>query len=83
MRRKLLILGTIGAALVASCVGLVAPVSAASNGDGVYVYVSHTTAHKAAADGVRKCATEDDARTCVWDAVHRGNGTGKSFLHIA
>jgi hypothetical protein len=30
--------------------------------------------------GVRPCAAEDSAGPCVWDARHRGNGRGRSFM---
>lgn len=29
---------------------------------------------------LRPCLTENDAKACVWDAKHMGNGLGSSFL---
>lgn len=48
----------------------------------VDVNVTHKAAHKAAKQGVKPCKSEDDLITCVWDARHRGNGKGQSFVRV-
>lgn len=42
--------------------------------------VVFTSADAASPSRWRACPTEDSGRHCVWDARHRGNGLGHSFI---
>jgi hypothetical protein len=38
--------------------------------------------HPSVTAGLKPCPVEDDPGPCFWDAKHRGNGHGRSFIVI-